>query len=151
MQHAYIWLKFVHVVSIAAWLGGFAAMAVLNGLASRRAEAMEVAGFLRYQQGLGKRLVGPASGLALLTGVAGMFTGHVSMQAWIVWGIAAVIVFILIGVAALRPILNRLTAAAANGASTAELRPLLRRQRLLLGVNLIVLIFATWTMVFKPV
>ena len=151
MQHMYTWLKFVHVISIAVWIGGFAAMVVLNGLVSRRADAMEVAGFLRYAQGLGKRLVGPASGLALLAGVAGMFINHLSMQAWIVWGIAAVVVFILIGVAALRPTLKRLTVAVAEEANPDEIRPLLRRQRLLFMINLLVLMLATWAMVFKPI
>ncbi len=150
MGDAYSWLKFIHVVAIAGWLGGFAAITILNGVASRQADAHNVTHFVAYAQVLGARLVGPASGLALLAGVAGMLVGHLSMQAWIVWGIAAVVLFIAVGVIALRPILNRLAAAAAAGASPAELRPLLRRQRLLLVINLLVLLSALWVMVVKP-
>ena len=150
MGDAYSWLKFIHVVAIAGWLGGFAAITILNGVASRQADARDVTIFVAYGQALGARLVGPASGLALLAGVAGMLVGHLSLQTWIVWGIAAVVLFIAIGVIALRPILNRLAAAAAAGASPAELRPLLRRQRLLLVINLLVLLSALWVMVVKP-
>jgi uncharacterized membrane protein len=150
MGDAYSWLKFIHVVAIAGWLGGLAAIAILNVVASRQAEAHDVTTFLGYGQALGAWLAGPASGLALLTGVGGMLVGHLSMQAWIVWGIAAVVLFIAIGVIALRPILKRLAAAAVAGAGPAELRPLLRRQRLLLLINLVVLLSALWVMVVKP-
>ena len=33
MTNAYGWLKFIHVAATAAWLGGFAAIGVLNVLA----------------------------------------------------------------------------------------------------------------------
>lgn len=145
------WLKFIHVVAIAGWLGGFAAIAVLNGLASRNADARMVAAYLTYAEGLGARLVGPASGLAILTGIAAMFVGHVSMQRWIVWGLVAVALFITIGVTALRPILKRLAGAAQGNAGSEQLRALLGRQRLFLLANLLVLLSALWAMVFKPV
>src|SRR2546427_7548699 len=94
MADAYSWLKFIHVVAIAGWLGGFAAITILNGVASRQADAHNVTHFVAYAQVLGARLVGPASGLAILAGVAGMLVGHLSLQTWIVWGIAAGVVFI---------------------------------------------------------
>lgn len=150
MLSAYNWLKFVHVASTAGWLGGFAAIGVLNVLATRSAEPKEVATFLRYGRALGAWLAGPASGLALLTGVAAMLVGHLSMSAWIIWGIGATLLFVLIGALAMRPILTRLVTAAEAGSSPEELRGLLHSQRRLLAVNLLLLLSAVWAMVFKP-
>ena len=150
MLGAYNWLKFIHVTATAGWIGGFAAIAVLNALATRSAEPKEVATFLRYGRALGTWLAGPASGLALLAGVGAMLVGHLAMPMWIIWGIGATVVFILIGVTALRPALTRLVAAADAGSSPDEIRRLLRHQRRLLAVNLLVLLSAVWAMVFKP-
>ena len=150
MLSAYNWLKFIHVAATAAWIGGFGAIAVLNALATRSAEPKEVATFLRYGRALGAWLAGPASGLALLAGVGAMLVGHLAMPVWIIWGIGATVVFILIGVTALRPALTRLVAAADAGSSPDEIRRLLRHQRRLLAVNLLVLLSAVWAMVFKP-
>jgi len=148
--NTYIWLKFIHVVSTAGWIGGFAAIAVLNILASRNPDPRTIAAFLANAKGLGARLVGPASGLAILTGIAAMLLRHLPAQRWIVWGIVAVALFIVIGVAALRPVLKRLTAATQGGSSSEEVRVLLRRQRFLLTLNLLVLLSAFWAMIFKP-
>ena len=150
MLNAYNWLKFIHVASAAGWIGGFGAIGVLNALATRSATPTEVATFLRYGQALGARLAGPASGLALLSGVAAMLVGHLSMPVWIIWGIGVTALFILIGVAGLRPALARLVAAAEADASPEHLRSLLRHQRRLLAVNLLLLLTAFWAMVFKP-
>ncbi len=150
MNSLYNWLKLIHIASTAAWIGGFAAIGVLNALATRSAEPKEVATFLRYGRALGAALAGPGSGLALLSGVGAMLVGHVSMPLWILWGIGATVVFIVIGVAGMRPILNRLVAAADAGAGPDELRQLLARQRRLLALNLLVLLSAMWAMVFKP-
>lgn len=150
MLNAYNWLKFIHVASAAGWIGGFAAIGVLNALATRSASPTEVATFLRYGQALGARLAGPASGLALLSGVGAMLVGHLSMPLWIIWGISVTVLFILIGVVGLRPALARLVAASKAESSAEQLRGLLRHQRRLLAVNLLLLLTAFWAMVFKP-
>jgi uncharacterized membrane protein len=150
MSSGYNWLKFIHVASITGWFGGVAGIAILNILATRNPEAKEVTMFLRYGRALGGTLAGPAAGLALLSGIAATLVGHLSMPLWINWGFGATVVFILIGVAALRPTLNRLVAAAEAGASPDELRGLLQHQRRLLALNLLVLLSAMWAMVFKP-
>src|SRR5262245_55105688 len=128
-MNAYSWLKLIHVVSAAAWIGGFAAIAVLNILAARNADPKTVANFLANAQGLGARLIGPASGLAILSGIGAMLLGRIPVQGWIIWGIIAIALFVVIGVVALRPVLKRLTAAAQGASGSEEMRVLLRRQR----------------------
>ena len=89
-------------------------------------------------------LAGPGAGLALLSGVGAVLVRYVLMPLWVLWGIGATVVFILIGVAGLRPVLNRLIAPAH------EIRKRLGRQRRLLALNLLVVPSATWAMVFRP-
>lgn len=150
MFRLYAWLKFIHVASVAGWLGGFAAIGLMNVLASRRAEPSDVAAFAEQGTLLGARLVGPASGLAILSGIGGMFVGHVPFRAWNVWGMLAVVLFSLVGIATMRPTLARLEAGAESGAPPDELRRLLRRHRGLLALNVLILLSALWAMVLKP-
>ncbi len=151
MQDLYTWLKFIHVVGVTIWFGSFATMIVYNAVASRNAEPQDVRALLRFAEGVGPRLMGPASGIALLAGFGGMGTAHLGMKLWIVWGIVGTVLFIVIGVATARPVLKQLSAAVANNAGPAELRPLLARQRGVLLLNLVVLLSIVWAMVFKPV
>ncbi len=150
MLGAYTWLKFIHVVSVAVWLGGFAAIGVMNALAGRRAEPRDAGAFVVQSGALGARLVGPASGLAILSGVAGMVVGHTPLQGWTLWGVLAVVLFIAVGAGMMRPALGRIEAAAETGAAPDEIRMLLRRYQWLLGVNALILLSALWAMVFKP-
>ncbi|HET7604432.1 MAG TPA: DUF2269 family protein [Gemmatimonadales bacterium] len=151
MREIYTWLKFVHVLSVAAWLGGFAALLVLNSITPRHADRGGLSAYLRYAEGLGPRLIGPASGLALLSGLVMVLVGHVGLPLWILWGLAAAVIFILIGVTLLRPLLNQLRKAAAeDGAAPVDVASVLRKQRSWFLVNLIILALAAWAMVLKP-
>lgn len=151
MTDAYIWLKFIHVASIAVWFGGFAALGIMNTVASRKADKGEVAHYLLYGQALGARVAGPASGLALIAGVAAMIVGRTGMQPWIAWGFVVFALFAAVGVLGMRPVTKRLIAATEAPPDTGEIRRLLRRQRVLLLTNLLLLLTAVWAMVFKPV
>jgi uncharacterized membrane protein len=148
MGNTYTWLKFVHVASIAGWFGGFAALAVLNGVARAQRDSGSLATYLRYGESLGPRLIGPASGLALLSGVLMMVVGHLGMPLWLIWGMSAAALFIFVGVVFLRPILGKLQAAA--GSAAPDVDRLLARQRTLLLLNLLILASAAWAMVLKP-
>jgi uncharacterized membrane protein len=150
MLNLYSWLKFIHVASIAVWFGGFAALGFVNIVTSRKPDPAEVSTYLRYGEGLGASLAGPASGLALIAGIAAMVVGHVGMQLWIIWGLVVAGLFILVGVLGMRPVLLRLRAARDAHAGPEELLRLLKRQRLLLLVNLMLLLSAIWAMTFKP-
>ena len=150
MQDLYIWLKFIHVLSIAAWLGGFAALLVLNGIAARHGESGGLSAYLRYADGLGPRLIGPASGLALLSGILMVPVGHLALSAWVVWGLVAAAVFILIGVGLLRPLLRQLREASADDATPTDVAAVLRKQGIWFLVNLLILASAVWAMVLKP-
>lgn len=150
MLNPYMWLRFIHVASIAGWLGGFVAIGVMSALAGARAEPQDVRVFVAQVRTLGERLVGPSSGLAILSGLIAMFVGHVPLETWNVWGMIAVVVFVAVGVATMRPALKRIEASAAAGAGPNELRALLRRHRWLLALNTLILLSALWAMVFKP-
>lgn len=148
MGDTYTWLKFVHVASVACWFGGFAALAVLNGVARQQPDATGLATYLRYGQSLGPRLIGPALGLALLSGVLMMVVGHLGMPLWIIWGLSAAALFILVGVVLLRPLLGKLQAA--SGSAASDVASLLVQQRNWLLLNLLILASAAWAMVLKP-
>jgi uncharacterized membrane protein len=150
MDTTYAWLKFIHVLAIAVWMGGFASLLILNRIASRHPGPDGVASFMRALEGIGPRLLGPGAGLALLSGVAMMIVGHTGMPLWITWGLVAMALFIAIGVGLLRPILGKLQQSAKSGAAEGDPAPLLGKQRTLMLINLLILVSAVWAMVLKP-
>src|ERR687890_293145 len=82
----------------------------------------------QQSEAFGRTVIGPAMGIVLLAGLwmAGQF-GIPFTSLWIVWGLVGWVVFILLGVVALR-----------------------QRISLLSWLNLLVLASVIWAMVFKP-
>ena len=149
--NAYLWLKAVHVLAVAVWIGSLATMVELNGRAIRSGSRADVASFVEHSAFVGARIVGPAAGATLLAGIATMLIGRLDTTPWIWAGVGAFGLFVLLGVTVVRASSRRLTAAVrASGTSQAELGKLMRRVRRWSIVNLLVLTAAVVAMVFKP-
>lgn len=67
---------------------------------------------------------------------------------WIGWGLAAIVLSILLGATVLRKAGGELTQRLSG---SGEVHPLERRLALWSAINLAVLLSAVWAMVFKPV
>lgn len=81
----YSLLKFLHVLSVVLWIGGVTAL----GFVGRRAavERNRVLLLALLQQGLayGQRVIGPAAGVVLLTGLTMVGIGHIGYGTFWVW------------------------------------------------------------------
>jgi uncharacterized membrane protein len=152
LNTVYLLLKFVHVASVIVWVGGVFALAVLNARAAGAGEPAAQAALGRQSEQFGRTVIGPAMGLTLLAGIATAASiGYPFTSLWIVWGVVALVLSILIGVVAVRRAAEELaTLARASGMNDPRVAALGRRIGMLNWLNILVLVSAVWAMVFKP-
>ncbi len=149
--NAYLWLKALHVLTAAIWLGSLVTLVELDARAIRSGSRAAVETFADQSRFIGLRIAGPASVLTLLAGIGGMVVGHVGMTPWIWIGIVAMALFVLTGVTVLRATSGKLAAAVrATGTSQSELASRMSRLRRWNLVNIIILAAAAVAMVLKP-
>jgi uncharacterized membrane protein len=152
MFSLYLSLKFLHVASVVFWIG---AIASLNFMAFRFSRAPD-AGTLGRLQDLfdyfGRRVIGPASGIALLAGIGMVISSRMSfMTPWILWGILGFLFHFIVGATVLRK--NALEFARVAGAATPDqsaLEKVRARQKTIATVYLLVMLSVIWAMVVKP-
>jgi uncharacterized membrane protein len=151
MQTLYQWLVFLHVLAAMVWVGGLAALTASGASALRSGEPEAVARFVGTLRVIGPRALAPASALVLVIGVWLVLDSDAWTfgQAWIWLALALLAAAVLAGILLLsRAALaaERAVAAGDHAAATGQLR------RWLWGVGLILLLLvvATWDMVFKP-
>ncbi len=152
MDSLYLWLKFVHIASVAVWIGGVIALVVLNARIARAGEPMVAAALGEQSEFFGRSVLGPAMGLTLIAGLgAAGAAGFPSSSAWIVWGLVGFVLSIAIGVIAVGRTAAELGKLAAS-AGPADSRFAATRGRLvtLNIVNVLLLASIVWAMVFKP-
>ena len=152
MDSLYLWLKFVHVAAVTVWVGGVAALFVLNARFGRLGEPAAQAAMGRQSEEFGRTVIGPAMAITLLAGLwmAGQF-GIPFNTLWIVWGLAAFVLFVLIGIVATGRAAAELGALARSAdANDPRLGALRGRLGTLGALDLLVLLSAIWAMVVKP-
>ena len=107
-------LKFVHVLAAVVWVGGACVVQVYALLAVRTNDPVRVAAFAGDTEFVGTRIFIPSS-LILL--VSGLFTVHESGglwgygQGWVQFGLAIVVLSILVGAGYLGPESGRIARA----------------------------------------
>ena len=84
-MNAYTILKFIHVLSVVTWIGGLTSLSVATWRAARQQNRALYAAVLRQTIGYGSSVVGAASGLVLLTGLAMVGIGHIGFATFWVW------------------------------------------------------------------
>lgn len=148
----YTVLKFIHVVSIAIWLGGLITMLTLNRILQRAGDPAAMQALGRQGGVISMRLFMPAVLMTVITGIGMVQAGQLTFRStWVMWGIAGTIVsFVLGGIftgAASRKLGRQLASGAISAADAARVQ-----QRILLAVilNLLVLLSVVWAMVAKP-
>lgn len=92
-MNAYGWLKFLHVLSVIVWLGGITALAVVTWRVARERDRAALVVLLQQSTTFGQWIVGPASGVVLLTGLAMVGLGRIGFGSfWVLWGYGGIAV-----------------------------------------------------------
>ena len=148
----YLLFKFLHVAAVIVWLGGLISVGLINARAARSADRGLLAHLVRLSFWHGTRVIAPA---AILTLVAGMVMLMLSPygfgNAWVIWGLAALILSVAIGAGVQQragtELQKRLDAGTRGDERIGALQRRLARLNL---VNVLILASAVWAMVVKP-
>ena len=98
MLNAYGVLKFLHVLSVIFWIGGVTSVAMLTWRVARERNRPALNAMLKQAIAYGQWIVGPASGIVLLTGLTMVGAWHLGFTTlWVLWGFGGVIVQALLG------------------------------------------------------
>jgi uncharacterized membrane protein len=148
----YTGFKFVHVLAAVVWVGGACVVQVYALLALRTNDPSRVAAFAGDTEFVGTRIFIPAS-LILL--VSGLFTVHEGgwtySQGWIQFGLAIIVLSIIVGAGYLGPESGRIARATeAHGVASAEVQARIRRIFLVSRIELVLLLCVIFDMVVKP-
>jgi len=152
MVNAYGVLKYVHVLSVVLWVGGIAALSLVTWRATRERDRALLASLLRHATSYGQKLVAPASGIVLLTGIAMVGMAGIGFRTlWVSWGFIGIVIHFVFGGTTLRRRTMRLAAlssAPENGDS--DLVAAARRLWVAQLIYLAILASVIWAMVLKP-
>ena len=148
----YTILKFVHVVSMAVWIGGMFMMLLLNRRFIAAGEVAIAQAIGRQGAFLSTRVFLPAVLTTLVTGIGMVQVGKLSFTiTWIVWGMVALVASMIIGAVFTGGAARKLAARAAAGQVTAsEMAAAQRRILMFAIINILLLLSTIWAMVAKP-
>jgi uncharacterized membrane protein len=149
---AYNLFKFLHVAAAAMWVGGVAALAILNARVARQRDAAALVVTARESAFYGRRVVGPAMGVVLLAGFAMIGLYHIRFTTfWIVCGFVGFVGSAMIGGLVTARAGTELTQLATSASrDESRMGVLQRRLGLLAAANLLLLFAVIWAMVCKP-
>ena len=103
MFNAYNVLKFIHVLSVIAWGGGVACLAVLIWRVRRERNRTILAALLQQATTYGQMVPGPASGLVLLSGLGMVGMAGIGFTTlWVLLGYAGILLHGVIGAVFIR-------------------------------------------------
>jgi uncharacterized membrane protein len=145
------WLVFVHVLAAMVWVGGLVALSALGTYVLRTGERDAVARFVGSFRVIGPFVLMPASILVLVFGIWLVLDspGWSFEQTWIWLAVALLAAAVLVGAA----FLGRSAIAAERAVQAGEHATAMQElRRWSWGIRLILLLLvvATWDMVFKP-
>jgi uncharacterized membrane protein len=144
-------LKFLHIASVIAWIGGGIGITVLQLRMTASGDRPGLMSVGRQMEAIGKLYYTPLAVLTLATGVWMVATsGWAFGEAWIVAGIAGMVVSMGIG-GIMTPTGRRLQSESAKPEpDVAAVARLSQRLRALGITNLVILMVVVWAMVAKP-
>jgi len=150
--NAYGVLKFLHVLSVIVWVGGITGLTVVTWRVARERNRAALAVILRHSSTFAQHMVGPASGVVLLTGLAMVGMGHIGFGTfWVLLGYAGIALHGFIGGLFLRKHVAELTHLTTGQAGDdAALLAAARRLWTTQLVYLLILVLVVAAMVLKP-
>jgi uncharacterized membrane protein len=145
------WLLFFHILAAMIWLGGLAALAAFGTRVLRSGDSDTVARFIGSLRVIGPAVLAPSSLLVVAFGIWMVVDNEAwgFGQTWVWLALALVVAAVVVGAVFLSR--YALSAGRAIGAGDhAEAVRQLKRWAWGIGSILLILIVATWDMVFKP-
>ena len=145
-------LKFIHVVSMAVWIGGIFTMLTLNRILTSSGDRALLQGLSRMGAAMSMRVFVPAMLVTVITGIGMAQVGDISFGAkWIIWGIVGVVASFVLGGILTGGTARKLGRQMANGEITPEQAAAMQRRILLYAmINVVLLLSIVWAMVAKP-
>jgi len=145
------WLMFLHVLAAMVWVGGLVALNAFGVLALRAGDRDAVARFIGSFRAVGPFVLMPAAIAVLVFGVWMVLVDEAWTfeQTWIWLAVALLVAAVLVGAV----FLSRAALAAQRAVDAGDLVQATRQlRRWSWGIRLIILLLvvATWDMVFKP-
>jgi uncharacterized membrane protein len=152
MSSQYLNLKFIHIVAVIFWIGGITAMTIWTVRAGSDPDRRSLAVTLRHALFYGQRVVGPASGVVLLAGIAMVIQAKIGFGTlWIIWGMAGILLHLILGFTVLSKNAERLAQLAESGTpDPVALDKVLRRQKTVATIYVLIMLSVVWAMVTKP-
>jgi uncharacterized membrane protein len=152
MPSLYFSLKFIHVAAVIFWIGGIAALTIMVLRAGREENPSALVTMMGMSQFFGQRVIGPASGVALLAGIGMVIEAKIGfLTLWVLWGLSGFVLHVLLGVTVIRKNSMRLGQIAAQPTRDLQaLQAVLSRQKTLATVYLLSMLTVVWAMVTKP-
>jgi uncharacterized membrane protein len=147
----YDWLVFLHVLAAMVWVGGLAALAALGFNVLRTGDRDAIARFVASFRVVGPFVLMPAAVLVLVLGIWMVIDNAAWSfeQTWIWLALVLLAAAVLVGAV----FLSRAALAAeraVNAGDHAQATQQLRRWSWGIRLILLLLVVATWAMVFKP-
>lgn len=141
----------LHILGVAAWIGGAIAVQLLGARVTRSPHDVVVAQFADDAEAVGKLLFAPASVVVAATGVALVVRSELSWsEPWLLLGLAALVVIGAVGAGYLIPESRRIAELARQpDHDPAELRRRTRRRLVVARLDLSLLVLAVADMVFR--
>jgi uncharacterized membrane protein len=145
----YDWLLFLHILAAMLWLGGITVVGAFAFRILRTREPGATAGFLGSLRVIGPLVLAPAPLILLGMGIWMVAEQWEFDQTWVSLGFGLFLVAFLIGAAHQSRAAIAAEKASKAGDDDAALHHL-RRWAYGMAVILVLLVVATWDMVFKP-
>jgi uncharacterized membrane protein len=147
----YMWLKALHVLAVTVWVGAAITVFGVNRHFGPRRDPKLSAPLAMISDFVGSKLIAPAGGIALLSGIGTALVGHVGMPTWIWWGIASAVIVLAGGGTLLRLGFKRLANELQQPQpSMPEVARLSGRLRIYSIIAILILVSAVIAMVLKP-
>ncbi len=145
-------LKFVHVYSVVAWVGGGVLLNILGTRLSRAGTAQQLADFGAQVEWVGLRVFTPLSVIALIVGIVIALDDRWDFgQTWLQLGLGGWFLSFLLGAGFLGPQSGKLgRLIREQGPEHPEVRPRLQRLLLVARVDMLLLLLVVADMTIKP-
>jgi len=150
----YEFLKIIHVLTAATWVGTAISSEVLGRRAAKAiagGDTNKMISYVEDQELLGRRLYAPSSGIVLLTGILMVIDAWSFGDTWIIIGIVIFAISTAVGAAYFAPETPKLLAALREGKQgDPDFQARVQRITLISRIDTLLLIAVVANMVLKP-